>query len=322
MSQQAWDEHSRLVIEHGGESVPMRSDTLREMRSSHLPRRPKKSAFWYGAPCVLFGLLVGIAYYRGGGPEAFGGAPLSNINDANAEGDKKHSDSTGDKRSSDAKAGGSNDIDHQSSDASGPDASNADTKHGAIRKLTYPSGDVYEGTTNKYSKEGHGKLTFANGDVYEGDFRNNTMDGHGKYICAVSGSIYEGRFRNGKKEGHGTETQLNGEVYEGGFQNGQPEGHGRYTDTSGNVYDGSFHSGKKEGRGKLTNVNGDVYIGTWHNDLLDGVGKFTFANGNTYTGDFDHGHGKLTKHSTDNVNDGESMMGNRMRGAVAATVAA
>ena len=39
-------------------------------------------------------------------------------------------------------------------------------------------------------REGHGKMTFASGDVYEGEFKEGKQEGHGK-MTHVNGEVYD-----------------------------------------------------------------------------------------------------------------------------------
>ena len=96
----------------------------------------------------------------------------------------------------------------------------------AKMKLTYITGNTYEGDFFNNDCHGKGKFTFTNGDVYEGDFKNGEFIGTGKYTYA-NGDIYEGEFaynkytHEGDKHGKGKLTLINGEVIEGNWKNGE-----------------------------------------------------------------------------------------------------
>jgi hypothetical protein len=47
-------------------------------------------------------------------------------------------------------------------------------------------------------RTGHGKLSFYSGDVYEGSFIDGLMDGNGVYSFKESGEILRGSFSGGK----------------------------------------------------------------------------------------------------------------------------
>ena len=53
---------------------------------------------------------------------------------------------------------------------------------------------------NSLLKDGTGKLTFSTGDVYEGTFDDDMITGTGKFTFS-NGDSYEGDLVNGVKEG-------------------------------------------------------------------------------------------------------------------------
>ncbi len=72
-------------------------------------------------------------------------------------------------------------------------------------KITYQSGDVYEGEIENGIRNGIGTCVRANGDVYDGEWQNNKKNGKGK-ITFAEGYIYEGEFKDGKYLGLGKMT--------------------------------------------------------------------------------------------------------------------
>lgn len=105
-------------------------------------------------------------------------------------------------------------------------------------KITYNTGDVYEGSLKRGQLSGVGKYYWKDGGVYEGNFNKGVLTGEGKYTAA-NGDIYEGNFKNDKYNGQGKYTWEDGSVFEGTFKDGQLL-NGRYTDASGSVYDCKF----------------------------------------------------------------------------------
>lgn len=100
-------------------------------------------------------------------------------------------------------------------------------------KLTYDSGDVFEGSWNKNGlKHGVGKLKFNDGTIYEGFFKDGLFNGLGTLILPDK-SKYEGQFKNGKYNGYGTYTRADGMKFEGSFQDGRVNGNGKITYSDG-----------------------------------------------------------------------------------------
>lgn len=106
-------------------------------------------------------------------------------------------------------------------------------------KITYNTGDVYEGSLKRGQLSGIGKYYWQDGGVYEGNFHKGVLSGEGKYTAA-NGDVYEGNFKNDKYEGQGKYTWEDGSVFEGTFKDGQLL-KGKYTDANGSVYDCKFN---------------------------------------------------------------------------------
>lgn len=105
-------------------------------------------------------------------------------------------------------------------------------------KITYNTGDVYEGSLKRGQLSGIGKYYWKDGGVYEGNLHKGILSGNGKYTAA-NGDIYEGNFKNNKYDGQGKYIWEDGSVFEGTFKDGQLL-KGKYTDASGSVYDCKF----------------------------------------------------------------------------------
>jgi len=100
---------------------------------------------------------------------------------------------------------------------------NADGKPHGYGKVTFPTGDVYQGNWENGWRSGHGRSTFASGDIYEGNWENSKFSGHGKFAYA-SGAIYEGNWENGKRNGQGKHTSASGVVQDGEWKDGNFKG--------------------------------------------------------------------------------------------------
>ncbi len=106
-------------------------------------------------------------------------------------------------------------------------------------KITYNTGDVYEGSLKRGQQSGIGKYIWKDGGVYEGNFHKGVLSGEGK-CTAANGDVYKGNFKNDKYNGQGKYTWEDGSVFEGTFKDGQLL-NGRYTDASGSVYNCKFN---------------------------------------------------------------------------------
>lgn len=77
-----------------------------------------------------------------------------------------------------------------------------ESKLDGFGKLTFDSGDIYEGNFKKDKKDGFGTYTSANADVYTGNWKNDMKHGNGKSISA-EGRIYAGNWKNNMRNGEG-----------------------------------------------------------------------------------------------------------------------
>ena len=51
-----------------------------------------------------------------------------------------------------------------------------------LRRITHPSGDVYEGQWHANLKHGKGRFEFVSGDVYEGEYKEGLQHGRAKFM--------------------------------------------------------------------------------------------------------------------------------------------
>lgn len=92
---------------------------------------------------------------------------------------------------------------------------------------TDEKGNEYQGFKNKNGKaNGEVKITFISGNQYEGYCENGVLKGHGKFIWSDS-SQYDGGWEAGQMSGFGImHWQESGETYKGEWSNGQKNGLG------------------------------------------------------------------------------------------------
>ena len=170
-------------------------------------------------------------------------------------------------------------------------------------KMSYDYGDVYEGDFVDGEKHGKGKMTFDNGNIYEGDFVKDKINGKGRmsYNSTVeedeqyaAGNVYEGDFSNTFMHGKGKMWYANGNFYEGELQNDWKSGFGRMTYTNGITYEGEWHNDRRHGKAKLIFRNGDVFTTKYKKDKPKRRGKMTFASGKNAKGKVVNGVFKKT----------------------------
>ena len=70
--------------------------------------------------------------------------------------------------------------------------------------LLWSDGSYYVGDFVDGARTGQGKMTYPNGDIYEGSWDKDEKDGEGVYSWKGTGLYYAGTFVNGKREGEGT----------------------------------------------------------------------------------------------------------------------
>lgn len=151
--------------------------------------------------------------------------------------------------------------------------------------------------------DGKATVSYPNGDLYEGTFADGIRHGRGCYRYAASGEKYDGQWSNNKRHGLGTMTYNGKGEYQGYWENGYRHGEGVFNYPSGDVYSGWFRFGHKEGCGtyfcaesgmKLTGEwkenkivsgdwelpNGAKFQGSFNENKPHGEGMWVFKNGN------------------------------------------
>lgn len=172
-----------------------------------------------------------------------------------------------------------------------------DERHG-FGTMVWDKNVRYEGQWRQDRRHNvEGKMTFESGDVYEGSWQDNVM--HGNAVFKLKdGKEYKGRFRMGMPEPCGTLIFPNGDRYEGELFEMLPNGHGKTTLLNGNYHEGHYEAGLRQGHGTMQFTDGSVFAGEWKNGLREGTGIMTYAEtGETYEGDWSndkrHGFGAL-----------------------------
>ncbi|KAK1737727.1 phosphatidylinositol-4-phosphate 5-kinase-related protein [Skeletonema marinoi] len=108
------------------------------------------------------------------------------------------------------------------------------------------------------------KITFDSGNAYEGDVVDGKPDGRGKKIYSYW--TYEGDWKNGMRHGEGTVKWPDGDFYKGQWKDDSMHGQGIYKWTDGNSYEGEWKDGKRHGKGIYKRPDGSVkYDGEWKN---------------------------------------------------------
>lgn len=152
-------------------------------------------------------------------------------------------------------------------------------------KVTWASGDVFEGTLVKGLRQGKGSIAWANGQRYTGDWVMDKPTGQAKMHFA-NGNDYEGRVVDGVPQGLGHMRYASGDVFDGLFRNGEPHERGVYVWRNGQVFDGAWVNGRPNGQGKLKFATGNQFEGTVIDGVPQGQGRMVFAGGEIYTGQF------------------------------------
>jgi hypothetical protein len=132
--------------------------------------------------------------------------------------------------------------------------------------------DVYEGEKNEAGEfHGQGKMSFASGDVYEGSWSQGEMHGEGtmKFSNSNDGS-YVGEWKIGKFDGKGVLTMASGNRYEGDFKEGKQDGHGTliYARGQRKQFEGEWEAGVRSGFGTMTYANGEQEEGEYEDGKL------------------------------------------------------
>ena len=199
------------------------------------------------------------------------------------------------------------------------------TSYSGTGKVTWASGDVYDGTLVKGKRHGKGLIVWASGQSYNGDWVNDKPVGQasiqfangnqyeGSVIDGVpqgqghmryaSGDTYTGQFTAGGPDGRGLYIWKNGQQFEGEWKNERPNGQGKLKFATGNQYEGSVKDGLPHGPGRMLFASGDTYVGNSVNGQPDGEGTFSWTNGSQYSGQWKagkkHGQGVFSWKSGD-----------------------
>ena len=161
-------------------------------------------------------------------------------------------------------------------------------EQGLIQHLMSPA-DTQNRLSGIQKGTGKGKITWKTGDVYEGELLGGAKDGVGKYTSA-DGTIYEGEFKNDLFHGKGKLSSPDGAGYEGDFLSGVKSGFGTFKYAGGDYYEGEFKGDLRHGEGKYVWANGETYTGQFAKGNMNGYGTYTWPEGRpSYTGYFKNG---------------------------------
>ena len=135
--------------------------------------------------------------------------------------------------------------------------------------------------TNKCPSSGYkdnciGRITYTSGNVYEGSFKNNKRHGQGTFYFNKGkwkGDKYIGQWKDNKYNGQGSYFWKDGRKYVGQWKNDDKHGQGTMSWPSGNKYMGQWKNDKQHGQGTKTYTSGKIEKGIWEN------GKFMYAQG-------------------------------------------
>ena len=195
-----------------------------------------------------------------------------------------------------------------------------------IKKLKVPSKNSLNSNQIKncpssgYKDNCKGRMSYSSGDTYNGFFKNNKRHGQGTYYHK-NGDKYSGNWKNSKKHGRGTYTWKNGNKYVGQWQNSNMHGQGVKTFKNGKIQRGIWKNDKFIGsktekslskyqskakdtikpnqtnecsssgykdncKGRMSYGGGDTYIGFFKNNKRHGQGTYVYKNGTKLTGTF------------------------------------
>lgn len=121
-------------------------------------------------------------------------------------------------------------------------------------------------------KWGKGKMTYASGNYYEGSWKDNKRNGHGVMHWLNTNEKYTGNWEDNFQSGFGTHIWLEA--------NGDNK-------LLRNRYVGFWKQGLRHGKGTFYYSNGSKYEGDWCENYKHGHGLFTFEDGTEYDGPFE-----------------------------------
>lgn len=113
-------------------------------------------------------------------------------------------------------------------------------------KISFASGESYEGGVSNGMINGNGAIKYRDGATYNGEFKDNRKAGIGTYTWA-SGECYEGAWENDTMVGKGVyyyKSKGQAPKIEGTFLNGKPDGECKYYETSSITYNTTWKNGK------------------------------------------------------------------------------
>lgn len=131
------------------------------------------------------------------------------------------------------------------------------------------NGDTWEGDFIGDRPVGKGKISFASGNVYEGGWSKMGPDGNG-VLTWPNGEIWTATFRDGEPVS-GKIEYPGGEVYEGSLNENGPHGFGKKR-FSNRTDEGEYRDGCRVGQGRMEWDDGDWYQGGWNDQGYDGYG--------------------------------------------------
>ena len=152
-------------------------------------------------------------------------------------------------------------------------------------KVTWASGDSYEGELVRGAREGHGVFVWVDGQRYDGHWRDDQPNGRGR-LDFVNGDRYEREVAGGMANGEGTFDYASGARHVGRFADGVPKGRGRFRSANGQTIDSVWHAGRATGSATIESASGDRYEGKVEQDLPSGRGELRYASGDAYVGSF------------------------------------
>lgn len=112
---------------------------------------------------------------------------------------------------------------------------------------------IYDGEFKEDKQNGKAKVTFISGDTYEGDIVNGQFHGKGHYKWKNKNQEYIGDYKNGKLHGEGLFKIKENEYYKGHYVEGVKEGEGEMKFSNGKLFVGPFSKGKPHGIGYYEN---------------------------------------------------------------------
>ena len=138
---------------------------------------------------------------------------------------------------------------------------------------SYLKEGVFEGNLVHKMRHGNGKMTYYSGEIYEGDWKDDKWHGVGTFKWP-NGDVYFGNFANSKRNGQGTLILTSGAKYEGEFVDDNFCGLGMYIWPNGELrYQGFWKNNKFHGFGVLLKDNGQYYQGHWEDGKINGIGE-------------------------------------------------